>query len=201
MKATKLVLATLASFIFSTLLITAQAQMQRPAPSPAASVSQVVGFTKISIDYSSPGVKDRKVFGELVKYGSPWRAGANAATTITFSTNVKIGDATLRAGTYSIFVTPMESGAWKIHLNKEAKAIFAYMSDGKIDGDALAKDLAVTVDATPVMLDDKMERLAYHISAEDNKTAKVSMAWDKSMVSFMVDTMVDEMMESMKGAF
>lgn len=200
MKTSRL-LMTMALFIFSALTLTTQAQMQRPAPSPAASVSQVVGFTKISIDYSSPGVKGRKIFGELEKYGAPWRAGANAATTITFSTNVKIGGTSLRAGTYSIFVTPMESGAWKFHFNKEGKSVFAYMSDGKIDGDALAKDLAVSVDATPVMLDDKMERLAYHISAEDNKTAKVSMAWDNVMVSFMVDTMVDEMMESMKGAF
>lgn len=199
MRTSRLVLTLVA--IFSTAIISVHAQMQRPAPSPAASVSQVVGFTKISIDYSSPGVKDRKVFGELIKYGTPWRAGANAATTITFSTNVKIGGTTLRAGTYSIFVTPMESGAWKFHFNKAGKSIFAYMADGKIDGDALAKDLAVSVDASPATLDDKMERLTYHISAEDNKAAKVSMAWDKAMVSFMVDTMVDEMMESMKGAF
>jgi hypothetical protein len=191
----------LALFVFSALTITTQAQMQAPAPSPAATVSQVVGFTKISIDYSSPAVKGRKVFGDLEKFGTPWRAGANAATTITFSTAVKVGETTLRPGTYSIFITPMESGAWKIHLNKEAKAIFAYMADGAIDGDALAKDLAVTVDATPVMLSDTMERLAYHISAENNKEAKVSMAWNKTMVSFTVDVMVNQMMENMQGVF
>ena len=199
MRTSRLLLTLIA--IFSTALIGAQAQLQMPAASPAASVSQVVGFTKISIDYSSPAVKGRDVFGGLEKYGTTWRAGANAATTITFSSGVKIGGTTLRAGTYSIFITPMENGPWVIHINKDAKSVFAYMKDGKIDEEALAKDDAVSVKATPVKLDDKMERLAYHISAGDNKTATVSMAWDDTMVSFDVDVMVSEMMERLEGTF
>lgn len=71
-------------FIVST--FGALAQLQAPSPSPASFVSQNVGFTKISIDYSSPGVKGRKVFGELLKYGETWRAGANSQTIIEFST-------------------------------------------------------------------------------------------------------------------
>lgn len=69
----------------------ALAQLQQPAASPAAHVSQVVGFTKISMDYSSPAVKGRKIFGNVVKYGESWRAGANSQTIIEFSTQVNVG--------------------------------------------------------------------------------------------------------------
>ena len=200
MKRTKLFFSTVL-FIFSAVSTSLFAQMQRPAPSPAASVSQVVGFTKISIDYSSPGVKERKVFGELEAYGKTWRAGANSATTISFSTAVKIGDKTLNPGKYSIFITPEENGPWTVHFNKDAKAVFAYMVDGKIDEEALAKDDAASVKVEPAELDQSMERLMYLISAEDNKTAKVIMVWDKVMITVEVDTMVDETIESMQSIF
>ncbi|HSF42545.1 MAG TPA: DUF2911 domain-containing protein, partial [Thermoanaerobaculia bacterium] len=55
-----------------------------PRPSPKASVSQTVGVTEVAIHYSSPGVKGRTVWGELVPYGEVWRTGANENTTITF---------------------------------------------------------------------------------------------------------------------
>ena len=76
----------LAAALVLTSTFAAFAQLQQPAMSPAAHVSQVVGFTKISIDYSSPAVKGRKVFGELVKFGETWRAGANSQTIMVTTT-------------------------------------------------------------------------------------------------------------------
>lgn len=176
------------------------AQLQTPAASPAASVSQVVGFTKISIDYSSPAVKGRKIFGEIEKYGVTWRAGANAQTIIEFSTPVSVGGKNLRAGKYSIFMTPAESGEWTVHLNSKAASVFSYMKEGKIDEAAVAADDAVSFKVAPVM-GGNTERLQYHISAENNKVAKVTMAWEKVAISFMVDTQVDQKMEGFKSAF
>ena len=69
----------------------ASAQLKLPAPSPAAKVSQTVGLTEISVDYSSPGVKGRKIWGDLVPFEKPWRTGANASTKITFSRDVNFG--------------------------------------------------------------------------------------------------------------
>ncbi len=178
-----------------------QAQMVAPAPSPAAHVSQVVGFTKISIDYSSPAVKGRKVFGELVKFGDTWRAGANEATTIEFSTPVRIGDKNIPAGKYTLFITPQASGEWTVHLNSKGNAVYAYTKDGKVDETALSNDDIVAVKATPVMGNDMHERLTFSLSAENNKVAKVTMAWDKMKLSFMVDTQVEQKMESFKSAF
>jgi hypothetical protein len=177
------------------------AQLQAPAASPAAFVSQNVGFTKISIDYSSPALKGRKVFGDIEKYGVTWRAGANAATTIEFSTGVSIGGKNIRPGKYTLFITPQASGDWTVHINGKGNSVFTYMKDGKIDEEALAKDDVVAVNVTPRMAADSHERLTYAIYAEDNKVAKVTMAWDKVRLSFMVDTQVDQKMESFKGAF
>ena len=142
---------------------TAMAQLQAPAASPAAFVSQNVGFTKISIDYSSPAVKGRKIFGEIEKYGVTWRAGANAQTVIEFSTGVSVGGKNLRPGKYSVFITPRESGDWTVHLNGKGNSVFSYMKDGKIDEEALAKDDVATINVTPEKLSSVQERLTYTI--------------------------------------
>lgn len=197
MKNSKHLLLAFALFISFT--FAAFAQLQTPAASPAAFVSQNVGFTKISIDYSSPAVKGRKIFGEIEKYGVTWRAGANAQTVIDFSTPVSIGGKTLRAGRYSIFITPAASGEWTVHLNSKAASVFAYMKEGVIDKEALAADDAVAIKVAPAA--GNTERLQYHISAENNKVAKVTMAWEKVVISFMVDTLVDQKIEGFKSSF
>ncbi|MDP2040442.1 MAG: DUF2911 domain-containing protein [Algoriphagus sp.] len=189
----------LAFALVMTTTIAVFAQLQTPAASPAATVSQVVGFTKISIDYSSPAVKGRKIFGEIEKYGVTWRAGANAQTIIEFSTPVSVGGKNLRAGKYSIFMTPSASGEWTVHLNSKAASVFAYMKEGAIDEEAVAADDAVSFKVAPTA--GNTERLQYHISAENNKVAKVTMAWEKVVISFMVDTQVDQKMEGFKSAF
>lgn len=176
------------------------AQLQVPAASPSAYVSQNVGFTKISIDYSSPAVKGRKIFGEIEKNGVTWRAGANAQTVIEFSTAVSIGGKNLRAGRYSIFITPQASGEWTIHLNGKANSVFFYMKEGVMDEAAITQDDAASVKVAPVM-GENTERLTFTISAENNKVAKVTMAWEKVKISFMVDTQVDQKMDGFKTAF
>lgn len=176
------------------------AQLQFPAASPAAYIAQNVGFTKISIDYSSPAVKGRKIFGEIEKNGVSWRAGANAQTIIDFSTAVSIGGKNLRAGRYSIFITPQASGEWTVHLNGKAASVFEYMKEGVMDEEAIAKDDAASIKVAPVM-GENTERLTYTISAENNKVAKVTMAWEKVKISFLVDTQVDQKMEGFKTAF
>ncbi|MFC5624271.1 DUF2911 domain-containing protein [Algoriphagus winogradskyi] len=201
MKNNKLFLSAFALILFFSVSNTSFAQLQAPAPSPAAYVSQNVGFTKISIDYSSPAVKGRKVFGELEKYGVTWRAGANGPTIIEFSTGVNIAGKNLAAGKYSLFITPQASGDWTVHLNGKANAVFAYMKDGKIDEEAMAKDDAVAIKVTPITAPETFERLAYFISAEDNKVATVTFMWADVMLWFEVDTQVDQKLEQFKGVF
>ena len=84
----------------------ARADLDLPRPSPFAKVSQTVGYTDITVDYSSPGVKGRKIWGSVVPYDKMWRAGANNATKVTFSRDVTFGGKPVPAGTYAFFVIP-----------------------------------------------------------------------------------------------
>jgi hypothetical protein len=98
---------------------------ETPAASPAASVHQRVGLTDVSIEYSSPAVNDRTVWGELVPYGEIWRAGANAATRLTVSTDFMFGETAVPAGTYTLVIMP-EDGALTFILNTDSSGRGAY---------------------------------------------------------------------------
>lgn len=182
----KKVSLTLIIGLLSTLV--AWAQIEMPQPSPSASVMQMVGLNKVTIDYSSPGVKDRKIWGKLQPYGVAWRAGANAPTKITFSRDVKIDDTDVPAGSYNVFITPMKKGAWKLHLNKAGKSVFAY-DNGK-DLKAIEADDIVTLEIEPQEAPMK-ERLAYYISADSDTEGTVTMHWEEVAIPFTFTTDTD----------
>src|SRR6478672_1228667 len=83
-----------------------EAQVKTPAPSPKAVLSQVVGLTDVTVEYSRPSAKGRVIFGDLVPFGKLWRTGANANTTVSFSDDVVINGITLKKGKYAIYTTP-----------------------------------------------------------------------------------------------
>src|SRR5512146_2489926 len=97
----------------------AQQKEEKVRISPKASVSQTIGFTDVTISYSRPGVKARKIWGDLVPYDKVWRAGANEATKITFSTDVMVEGKKLSAGSYGFFVIPGKK-EWTLIFNKVA---------------------------------------------------------------------------------
>ncbi|MCS6967973.1 MAG: DUF2911 domain-containing protein [Cytophagales bacterium] len=98
-----------------------QAQ-ELPLASPRCEYSQVVGLTKISIRYSRPGVKGRKIWGHLVPYDVVWRTGANEATVITFSDDVWLNDLRIAAGSYALYTIPHRRGEWDVILNKNTRS-------------------------------------------------------------------------------
>lgn len=179
---------TLIIGLLSTLV--AWAQIEMPQPSPAASVMQMVGLTKVTIDYSSPGVKGRKIWGGLEPYGMAWRAGANSPTQITFSRDVMIDGTEVPAGSYNIFITPMKEGEWKVHLNKAGKSVFAYTKEGEQDREVLEADDIVTLEVEPQEAPMK-ERLAYYISADSETEGTVTMHWEKVAIPFTFKTDTD----------
>src|SRR5689334_17593542 len=89
---------------------------QTPRQSPPATASGAVNGGKITIDYSSPAVRGRKIWGELVPYNKIWRAGANEATLITFVKPVLVEGKPLPAGKYSLYAIPGETD-WVIIIN------------------------------------------------------------------------------------
>ena len=96
-------------------------QLDLPRPSPNAKVTQSIGLTEVTVEYSCPGVKGRAVWGTVVPYDQLWRAGANAATKVTFSKDVTIDGKPVPAGSYSLFAIPGKS-TWTVILNKNATA-------------------------------------------------------------------------------
>ena len=94
----------------------AQDKSQRPSP-PAKAEATIAG-KKVTIDYSSPRMRGRKIFGDLVPYGQVWRAGANEATTLKTDGNLVIGGTRVPAGGYTVFTLPSATG-WKLIINRQ----------------------------------------------------------------------------------
>lgn len=110
----------------------AVAQEKKPA-SPAATATGVIGGSTITINYSSPFVKGRTIWGDLVPYGQVWRAGANDATTFETSKAITVEGKQLAAGKYTFFVIPEKDGKATVVFNSEAKQWGAYKYDEKKD--------------------------------------------------------------------
>jgi len=88
--------------------------------SPPAKANVSLGSTAITIDYCAPSAHGRTIFGGLVPYGEVWRTGANAATTMTTTGDLQIGDLKVPAGTYTLYSVPTASG-WTLVVNKQTK--------------------------------------------------------------------------------
>jgi len=166
-------------FLVSFITFTAQAQLSIPQPSPTAKVMQRVSLTDITIDYSSPGVKGREIWGELIPYGEMWRAGANSPTKITFSENVMIEGSVIPAGTYTLMIVPRDK-TWEFILNTDSndRGVFGYDETEDI----------LRFSVNPEKTKDFQERLAYYISAGDNVTATITLRWENIKASFNVKT-------------
>jgi len=168
----------------------AYAQMQLPAPSPKATVSQMVGLTEISIEYSSPGVKERTIFGGLVPYDEIWRTGANSSSKISFSKDVTISGAKVPKGTYSIFTIPGKTD-WSIIINKDADASVSEYKQGND---------AVRINAKPEVISNR-ERLSFQIVDFEDSRAIVNLEWAQTRVSFAVECATDEQaLENIKSS-
>jgi len=171
----------LASGLAALVTTTALAQAPEiPAPSPKAKVEQRVGLTDFAVDYSSPGVKGRKIWGSLVPLNEPWRTGANAATKLTASRDFTFGDKAVPAGTYSLVTIPGAS-TWTVILNKKLDL------GGTSEYDP--KDDVARVDVAPRTAGPR-ERLAFLFSDTTDETTRLDLEWESLRVSvpIKVDT-------------
>src|SRR5438874_5935869 len=147
--------------------------LELPRPSPGAKVVQTVGLTDITVEYSSPGVKGRPIWGKLVPYDEPWRAGANSATKVTFSKDVIIGDTAVPAGSYGFFIIPSKT-TWTAIFNKSTNLWGTNEYNKELD----LLRLQVKPQAVP-----SRERLAYFISDFTDSAASLVLEWEKVRVA------------------
>lgn len=171
----------LLAFLFAGFTGFAQ-QIQMPQASPSAKIAQQVGLTQVTVDYSRPSTKGRKIFGELVPYGEVWRTGANSATIFNFSTEVMIDGKKVPAGSYALYSIPGKS-FWTMVLSKNTQLW------GSIGYSASDDLLRWTVPASKTSK--KYETFEISFNKLTDNSADVSLKWEQTRVDFTLTTEVD----------
>ncbi|TDQ06986.1 DUF2911 domain-containing protein [Pedobacter metabolipauper] len=182
------------------LIVTLQSEIKAqgvkmPQASTSQTITQNFGLGKITLNYSRPNTKGRKIFGALEPYGTVWRTGANSATMITFTEAVKIEGKDLPAGEYGLFTIPGKD-EWAVIINKGAKQWGAY--EYKESEDVLR----VTVKAAK--LKEKVETFTIQFTDVYPTTAKLQLMWENTGITLNLTTDVDTKVmasidEAMKG--
>ena len=168
--------------------ISLNAQVKTPAPSPSCKIEQKVGLTDVTIEYSRPGIKDREIFGGLVQYGEVWRTGANAATQITFSTDVKVNGNDLKAGKYVILTIP-NPDSWEVHFYEHSSNRWStYIKDD-------AAEPAARFNAQAFEFPGKVESFMIVLDNLRNSSADLWILWDKTSVALQLEVPTDDAVE------
>lgn len=168
------------------------AQITTPKASPIAEIEQVVGLTKVEVDYARPAKKGRSVFGDLVPYGRLWRTGANENTKIEFSDNVEINGVLLPKGEYALYTIPSPN-QWEVIFYKTT------------DNWGLPKDFneeAVVLRTTAKVgnTSSEVEYFTIAVNPIDDSNGELLLSWEKTLVTlpFKVPTH-QKAMESIKS--
>lgn len=179
----------------------AQTQNVRlPRPSQKATVSQTIGVTDVTITYSRPGVKGRKIWGDwpsaaagtatlddqrsrpkdavIVPYGHVWRTGANEATMFSVTDDVLINGQKLAAGTYSLHTLPGKD-EWLVIFNSDSGQWGSFDYDEKKD--------VLRVKAKPQVVSENQEWLMFDFPVVTANSAQVQLSWEKLVLSFTVE--------------
>ncbi len=147
----------------------AQAQ---PASPPATTTVTIKGH-KITIDYSSPSMRGRKIMGELVPFGKVWRMGANEATKITTDTDITLGTLKLPKGSYSLYCIPT-ADSWELIVNKQTGQSGMDYEQGQDFGRT-----KMTVKTMP----NAEEKMKIMLTAGNGNKGLLAVAWEKTVAA------------------
>ena len=147
--------------------------IEQDIPSPRKEMTGTLGDVNVTVNYGSPSVRGRTIWGDLEPYDEVWRTGANKATTIEFSKGVKIEGKDLAAGKYALFTIPKE-GDWTV--------IFSSKPDQFGDYNYDEADDALRVEVSPMTLSESVEQMEFVLDGN-----KVVFHWDTIGVGFSVE--------------
>ena len=155
----------------------ADAQLKTPAPSPTQTIKQDFALSSIELSYSRPGMKGRKIFGDLVPFEKVWRTGANNATTLTFGEDVMIGDKKIPAGKYGLLSIP-EKNKWTLIITKQLDVTSpaAYKQDQDV----------VRVMVEPMKMKDDMETFTMQFANIKPGSCELHLMWENTAVSLPI---------------
>ena len=155
------------------------AQIKTPQPSPTATITQKIGVSNVSVEYSRPGAKGREIFGGLVKYGQIWRTGANKATKITFEEDVIFGGKSVKKGSYSLFTIPGEK-KWTILLNKETEL----WGSGEYDEEMQICSFSIGIEKSKEFI----ETFTIEFGSFNSFDALMSLKWTNIQINIKIQT-------------
>ncbi len=160
-------------------------QIKTPAPSPSQKTTQMVGLTEVTLEYSRPSMKGRKIFGGLEDYGKVWRTGANENTKLTFSTDFMVDGKMLKKGTYALYTIPGEN-SWDVMLYSDATnwGNPAKWDDAKV---------AAKVTVNPIEMPMDIETFTITFDDLTNNSAVLGIMWENVYVPFMFEVPTDKM--------
>jgi len=161
------------AFLIGGLSLACQGQRKSPHVKTDASV----GTCEITLNYGSPSVKERTIWGDLVPYDKVWRTGADEATTIEISENLLIEGQELAAGKYGLFTVPGKD-KWTVVFNSVSDQWGAYSYDQSKD--------VLRVEVTPKESSEFSEQLTFKVKEKDG-SGKVAMMWENLSVGFKVE--------------
>ena len=171
--------------IFSAMLLlacsTVFAQIT-PAPSSTQIINQYFGMGKITLTYSRPNVKGRKMLGGMEPYGKVWHTGANAATVIKFTDDVTLEGHKVAAGEYGLFSIP-NADQWTIILSKTPNQWGAYSYKEADD--------YLRFDVKPKKLADKVETFTMQFANVYPTTAELHLMWEHTALAIHITTDID----------
>jgi hypothetical protein len=174
----KIILTAIAAFA----LLTADAQLKTPAPSPSQTVKQDFGLSTVELSYSRPGMKGRKIYGDLVPFGKVWRTGANQATTLTFGEDVMIDGKKVPAGKYGLLTIP-DKNNWTFIISKQTDVTSPAAYKQEMD--------VVRVDAKPMKTDQNVETFTMQFANIKPASVDLQILWENTAVVLPISTEVE----------
>jgi len=157
-------------------------QIPMPQASPSAKIIQQFGLSTVTVDYSRPSTRGRKIFGELVPFGQVWRTGANSATQLTFSTEVSIGGQKVPAGSYALYAIP-EKNEWTMILSKKTE-LWGSIGYNEADDQLRFKSPSSKTGK-------KYETFEISFNNITDNSTQIFLKWDNTQVGFTVSAEVD----------
>ncbi|WP_298778530.1 DUF2911 domain-containing protein [uncultured Polaribacter sp.] len=176
---------TILSLFVAAFTFSVNAQIKTPAPSPFQKTEQKVGLTDVTLEYSRPSMKGRKIFGGLVDFGKVWRTGANANTKLAFSTDFTIDGKKMKKGTYALYTIPGEK-TWDIILYTDA-------TNGGTPKNWDESKVAAKVKVTPLEIPIDIETFTITFDDLTNNSAVIGIMWEKTYVGLQFETPTDAM--------
>jgi hypothetical protein len=162
--------------------VSAYCQINTPPVSPGQTIHQAFGLAAIDLSYSRPGIKGRKIFGDLVPYGKVWRTGANGATTLTFGDDVIIGETKIAPGKYGLVTIPGKD-EWTIIITKQTDITnpAAYKPENDV----------VKIMAKPATIGHAVETFTMQFDDIMPTSCTLWMTWENTAVPLRIKTDID----------